>query len=179
MKKVFKGILCLSTLLVTSQVTASELDRNWSIGAGYYAFSLSNSDYSEADLDFSGVNLSAGYAFTNSFQLQGNYFSLEFDEVSELESTGFDLMAYGGTGLSRPGFKAYGGAGIFSDKWSISGVSESFSGIQFGGGLGYNWGPVALDLAIKLRQAEKYEDFMLMNGTYLAISTNLNLSYAF
>lgn len=183
MKKTFQGTLLLSSLLLGSQVSANELDspseKNWSIGLGSYVFSLANDSNSNADLDFSGFNLSAGYAFNNHFQVRGTYFSLDNDDYSALESAGFDLMAYGGIGLSKPGFRGYGGAGVFSDKWSASGESESFSGIQFGGGLGYNWGPAALDFVLTLRQADKYEDLMFETGTYFAMSGNLTISYLF
>ena len=107
------------------------------------------------------------------------YFSLENVDFSAVESDGFDFMIYGGTGLAEPGFRGYGGVGFFSDKWSVSSVDESFSGIQFGGGLGYNWGPVALDFVLTLRKADEYEDFIFEPGTYLAMSGNLSISYLF
>jgi len=181
MNKIFQGTLLLSTLLLCSQVNASDLgsEKKWSVGVGSYAFSLVNDDYSDADSDFTGFNLAAGYAFNNHFQIRATYFSLENDDFSSLESEGFDVMAYGGTGFAEKGFRGYGGAGIFSDKWSASYDSESFSGLQFGGGVGYNWGPAALDFVITLRQADKYEDFIYETGTYLAMSGNLTISYLF
>ena len=183
MKTIIKGTLLLSTLLLGSQVYANELDTinttNWSLGVGSYAFSLNNTNDSSGDLDFSGFNISAGYAVNNNFQIRGTYFNLENDDYSTVKSKGFDLMAYGGTGFSRKGFRGYGGAGLFSDKWSAPGESESFSGIQLGGGLGYNWGSIAIDLVVNLRQADKYEDFMSRSGTYIAAAGNLSLSYLF
>jgi hypothetical protein len=181
MKKIFQGTLLLSTLLLVSQANGSDFDseKQWSVGVGSYAFSLANDDYSDSDSDFTGFNLAAGYAFNNHFQIRATYFSLENDDFSSLESKGFDVMAYGGTGFAEKGFRGYGGAGIFSDKWSASYDSESFSGLQFGGGVGYNWGPAALDFVITLRQADKYEDFIYETGTYLAMSGNLTISYLF
>ena len=166
------------TLSAEAASTSTQL-KHWSVGVGSYAFSIANSEDSESSSDFSGFDLSAGYAFNNHFQIRGTYFQLENDEFGELESSGIDLMAYGGVGLAKSGFRGYGGAGFFSDEWKASRDSESFSGFQFGGGLGYNWGPVALDFVLKLRQADKYEDFMYETGTYLAISGNLNVSYLF
>lgn len=183
MKNVLQGTLLLSALLLGTQVQANEQNSvaktNWSLGIGSYAFSLVNDDNSNADLDFSGLNISAGYAVNNHFQIRGTYFHLENTDFSKVKSKGFDLMAYGGTGFSRKGIRGYGGAGFFSDKWSAQGESDSFSGIQLGAGLGYNWGPVAVDLVISLRQANKYEDFMFQSGTYVAASGNLTLSYLF
>ena len=147
MKKTFQGTLLLSSLLLGSFVQANELEpvpqKHWSIGAGAYAFTLENDDF------------------------------------SAIESDGFDLMAYGGVGLSKKGFRGYGGAGFFSDKWSALGENETMSGFQLGGGLGYNWGPAALDFVLTLRQADEYEDFMYRTGTYVAVSGNLTISYLF
>ena len=183
MQKLFQGTVLLSSLLLASQVNASELytdsEKHFSVGVGSYAFSLANDDFSDDEQDFTGFNLSAGYAFNNHFQVRATYFSLENDDFSALESKGFDVMAYGGTGFTEKGFRGYGGAGFFSDKWSASSNSESFSGLQFGGGLGYNWGPAALDFVLTLRQADKYEDFVNGYGTYIAMSGNLTVSYLF
>ena len=85
-------------------------------------------------MDFSGFNIAAGYAVNNHFQIRATYFSLENDDFSAIESDGFDLMAYGGVGLSKKGFRGYGGAGFFSDKWSALGENETMSGFQLGGG---------------------------------------------
>ena len=81
--------------------------------------------------------------------------------------------------VSKKGFRGYGGAGFFSDKWSALGENETMSGFQLGGGLGYNWGPAALDFVLTLRQADQYEDFMYRTGTYVAVSGNLTISYLF
>ena len=183
MKSAIYGTLLVTTLLFGYQAHANEQDSipstNWSIGIGSYAFSLANDDDYNADLDFTGLNIAAGYAVNNHFQIRGTYFQLENSDNSTVKSKGFDLMAYGGTGFSRKGIRGYGGAGFFSDKWSAQGESDSFSGIQLGAGLGYNWGPVAVDLVVNLRQANKYEDFMYRSGTYVAVSGNLTLSYLF
>lgn len=181
MKKSIQGYWILASLFTGTQVSANEFDleKNWSIGIGSYAFSVVNDNNSTDDLNFSGLNLSLGYAVNNHLQIRATYFSLENDDFSAVDSKGFDAMVYGGVGLSEKGFRGYGGGGFFSDKWSVSDESDSFSGIQFGGGLGYNWGPAALDFVLTLRQADKYEDFMFETGTYVAMSGNLTISYLF
>ena len=183
MKKILQGVLLLSTLSLGTQASANNseaaAEKNWSVGLGSYAFTLTSDNSYNSDLNFSGFNLAAGYAFNNHFQLRGTYFSLENDDFSAVESSGFDMMAYGGVGLSKPGFRGYGGAGFFSDKWKFTQFSKSFSGIQLGGGLGYNWGPVALDFVLTLRQADKYADYSFESGTYVAMSGNLTVSYLF
>lgn len=183
MRNAFHGTLFLFTLLLGSQAQANEKNAvsntNWSLGIGSYAFVLANDNDSSADLNFSGLNIAAGYAINNNFQIRGTYFSLEYDENAAVKSKGFDLMAYGGTGLSTKGFRAYGGPGFYSDKWSGNGDRESFSGFQLGGGLGYNWGAVAVDFVINFRQVEQYEDLMFKTGTYFAAAGNLTVSYLF
>mgnify|MGYP000333151891 CR=1 FL=1 len=184
MKKLVQGAVFLSTLLLGAQVNAKQVNSaaqtHWSIGAGSYAFTITNDNDSSDSFDFTGFNLAAGYAGNNHFQIRASYFSLENDDRPRREdSEGFDVMAYGGVGFSKKGFRGYGGAGLFSDKWSSQGNSESISGIQLGGGLGYNWGPAALDFAVTLRRAAEYEDYMYDSGTYVAVSANATMSYLF
>ncbi|WP_159817392.1 outer membrane beta-barrel protein [Colwellia sp. 20A7] len=180
MKKIFQGTLFLSTLLLGTQLHASEPnavpEKNWSIGIGSYAFILANDNNSNDD-EFSGFNIAAAYAVNNHFQIRATYFSLESDDYYAVESEGFDLMAYGGVGFSKKGFRGYGGAGFFSDERSDQ--SESISGFQLGGGLGYNWGPAALDFVLTLRKADEYEDYIYESGNYIAMSGNLTISYLF
>lgn len=182
MKKTIRNTLFLCTLLfgysVTANASNSNSEKHFSIGVGSYAFSLANDDNDSGTIDFSGINVAAGYAFSNKFQIRATYFSLENDNgYSGLENKGFDLMAYGGIGLSKRGFRGYGGAGLFSEEWGNQG--DSVSGFQFGGGLGYNWGPAALDFVLTLRQSDEYEDFVVVSGTYVAVSGNLTISYLF
>lgn len=173
----------------------SDQMNHWAIGVGSYAFVITNDnednyyygDYDNGDYDFSGFNVNASYAFNNHFQIRGTYFSLEDNDVNSRKSKGYDIMAYGGVGFAKSGFRGYGGAGYYSDKWSYEGdyysaryySDESFSGFQFGGGLGYNWGPVALDFVITLREADAYESEFTRTGTYIAMSGNLSVSYLF
>jgi hypothetical protein len=184
MLKIIQGTLLLSTLLLGAQANAQEVnsahERNWSVGIGSYAFVVvDDGNSTNDDFNFSGFNLTAAYAFNNHFQIRGGYFSLENDDFSNLDSEGYDLMAYGGVGFSKKGFRGYGGAGFFSDKWSFDPQNDTFSGFQVGGGLGYNWGPVALDFVLNLRKADKYEDYFYATGTYVAMSGALTVSYLF
>lgn len=180
MERSFKGALILSSIVLSSQVNGIEREQNhWSIGFGSYALSIANDDNSSGDLNFEGVNFTAGFAVNNHFQIRANYFSLEHEKFSAFENEGYDLMAYGGVGLTRKGFRGYGGAGLFSEEWSHSSQTESYSSFQLGGGLGYNWGPVALDFVINLRQADEYKDEIVESGTYVAASGNLTVSFLF
>ena len=147
MLKIIQRSLLLSTLFLGAQVNAQEVssahERNWSVGIGSYAFVVvDDQDNNDDDINFSGFNLAAAYAFNNHFQVRATYFSLENNDYNNVDSEGYDLMAYGGVGFSQKGFRGYGGAGFFSDKWSFDNQNDTFSGFQLGGGLGYNWGPV-------------------------------------
>lgn len=181
MKKLSPGVLCLSTLLASFQVTASESapssQRNWSIGSGFSDFSLSNAN---ADFNYDGLSFSVGYAPNNNVQIKGGYFTLHREKMRFIESKGADLMAYYGAGFTQPGFKVYAGGGLFTDQWRFT-ESESFTGVQVGAGLGYNWGAIGFDLVVAIRQANQYEDLVNENddGSYLARSTNAAFSYMF
>jgi hypothetical protein len=183
MDRSIKGALILSALAISSQVSAIELNsgnqNHLSVGVGSYALSIANDDNSSGDINFEGINLTAGFAVNNHFQIRASYFSLEHEQISAFENTGYDLMAYGGVGLSRKGFRGYGGAGLFSEEWSNSSQTESFSSFQLGGGIGYNWGPIALDFVINLRQADEYKEEIFESGTYVSVSGNLTVSYLF
>lgn len=169
-----------SSLFFTTQSFASNYDfTHWSVGVGSYAFTLSNDNRNSDDEDFGGLSITAAYAFNNHIQVRATYFSLENEDYSDLKSTGYDLMAYGGAGFTRKGFRSFGGFGFFSDKWKESYHSESFSNIQLGGGIGYSWDKVAVDLILKLRKADEYEDVLYYSGSYVAMSGNLSVSYLF
>ena len=107
---------------------------------------------------------------------------MEHDTVSAIDSTGYDLLAYYGTGLASQGFKAYIGGGLFKDTWEAIGFNKSFSGLQLGGGLGYNWDSISLELVLNIRDSSDYEDFVNnipppTSFTATAVSGSMLLSY--
>jgi len=159
------------------------VEKPFSIGIGTYASKIIAEDDSVVDAEFGGVALTITYVFSDHFSLRGNYFSLEEDTFSNLESKGFDLLAYLGTGMANQGFKAYIGGGVFKDKWTGSANSKSFNGLQLSGGFGYNWESVSLDFLINLRDASDYDDYFNEGVTNKsdvgAASGALLLSYRF
>jgi len=159
------------------------VEKPFSLGIGTYRSVISIDAPSTTDDELSGVAFTFGYAVSDMFALRGTYFSLEHDDFSDVESTGYDLLAYFGTGLASQGFKAYIGGGLFKDKWELGSFSESFDGLQLNGGLGYNWQSISLDLVLGIRDPSDYEDFansvFATNYTATAISTSLLLSYRF
>ena len=130
-----------------------------SLGFGLYNSTIAFDSPGFEDDELSGVGFSFGYAITDQFALRISYFSLEHDDFSEIDSTGFDLTGYIGTGLASYGFKAYVGGGLFNDKWEAGGFSKTFDGLQLNGGIGYNWEAVSVDFILGIRDASDYEDF--------------------
>lgn len=175
----------ISAPLFSLNVSANDTieSKPWNIGIGSYASSVNvDSTRGDEDIDFSGFNLTGSYAFSDNVAIRASYFSLDNDDFSALESTGFDVVAYYGTGLATTGFKAYIGGGLFSDSWSRERFSEDFSGLQINGGFGYSWEPVALDLVIGIRSASDYADLIGElggSGEVVAISASLMVSARF
>ena len=159
--------------MATSSAFAAE--KRFSVGGGIYVSTLSPSGY--ADEDFSGLALTGTAAFNNHFGVRLNLFSLEHDDVSSLDSSGFDLLALAGYNLANEGFKFYGGLGVFRDKLEYAGSSETFSGTQLNLGLGYNWSQVALDFSVSFRDSGDYEDSSGISVD--ATSGLLSLAYRF
>lgn len=160
------------------------VEKPFSLGLGTYSSVIDFDALGAAKDEFSGAAFTFGYTVSDSFLLRATYFSLEHDDLSAIESTGFDFLAYLGTGLAKQGFKAYIGGGFFKDEWEVFGFSETFNGLQLSGGIGYNWESVSLDFILGIRDPSDYEDFVnnippVTNYTATAISTSLLLSFRF
>jgi hypothetical protein len=173
-------LIAVTALLISTSLHAQEgVPKHWQIGLGIYSSTISYNNTS--DDEFSGGAISATYAASDNIAFRGTIFSLEHDDLSELDSSGYDLVIYGGTGLLTQGFKIYGGGGLFKDTMELSGFKENFNGLQLSGGLGYNWDAVAIDFVIGIRQVDDYDD--LVNNIGLtaeaAVSSNLSVSFRF
>lgn len=159
------------------------VEKPFSVGFGIYNSVISVDDPFYEDDELSGYAFSFGYAFTDQFALRATFFSLEHDDFSAIDSNGYDIVGYLGTGLASYGFKGYIGGGLFKDKWEIGGFSTTFDGLQLNGGLGYNWESVSLDLILGIRDADDYEDIINDafgdNVSATAISTMILLSARF
>lgn len=176
-------ILTSLIMLLSLNTKAEDLEKKFNVGLGTYALKIAYDDVNALDDDLSGFSISVLYAVSDQFALRGQYYLLEHDDVSSLDDTGIDLVAYFGTGLATHGFKAYIGGGLFNETWELSGFEESFSGLQINGGIGYNWDVVALDFVLGIRDPSDYEDFiqraLLINVDAAAISGSLILSARF
>lgn len=184
----FLALVLLSSSTLPSMAhadVAGESYKPFNIGIGTYATTISyDKDFAKDD-DLSGGSLSLAYAVSDSVALRGTFFSQEHDDTSDLESKGFDLLAYLGVNLATHGFKAYVGGGYFRDTWELGPFEETFDGLQLSGGIGYNWDYVALDFILGIRDASDYEDFVNGSGIYpedvtaTAITGSLLLSARF
>jgi hypothetical protein len=184
MRHVSAFLLLISLSSNAHIATAAEAVKPFTIGIGSYVSTIAYDNSLIKDDDLSGFSLSFGYAVSDQFALRGSYFSLEHDDLSDLESKGIDLLGYLGTGLATHGFKAYVGGGYFSDEWELGPVSERFNGLQLSGGIGYNWSSVSLDFILGIRDASDYEDFVNQAFPFnpvsaVAVSGSLLLSYRF
>ena len=172
-------LIVVTALLVSTSLHAQEGEpKHWQIGLGKYdniiLFDESNTD------EFSGEAISVTYAVSDNLAFRGTIFSLEHDDFSGLDSSGYDLVIYGGTGLLTQGFKIYGGGGLYKDTWEVTGFEdESFSGLQLNGGLGYNWDAVAFDFVFGFRQVNDYDDLANTVGSSADAATSSNLSVSF
>jgi len=100
-----------------------------------------------------------------------------------LENNGFDLLAYYGKGFTKLGLKAFFGGGIYNESWKLPGFSDDFNGLQFSGGIGYNWDAVSLDLTLAIRESGDYDKLIQnnlgLNLDPVAFSSSLTLSARF
>jgi hypothetical protein len=169
MKKLIHIALISVASLMSLNIQSEEQEKKFNLGIGTYALTVVYSDSLLGDDDLSGFGLNAMYAFTDSFAIRGEYYSLDHDDSSSIEATGIDLVAYIGTGLATQGFKAYIGGGLFSETWESPTQTEDFGGLQLNGGIGYNWDVLALDFVLGIRDASDYEEFIQKN---LFVSTD-------
>lgn len=155
------------------------LEKPLAVGIGTYASAINFDNVAIDDLEFSGLALSVSYAISNQYLVRATYFSLEEEDITNLDSSGYDLLAYIGTGLAAHGLKAYVGGGLFSEELDDGFESERFSGIQLSGGVGYNWDAVSLDLIFGFRDSSDYEDDGTDATDVTAFSSSLLLSARF
>jgi len=170
----------LITFFISFNVHADgngEAEKPFNIGIGLYDNTITYEN-SIIDDELSGTSISIAYAISDQVGLRATFFSLEHDDVSAIDSDGYDLVAYIGSGLASNGFKAYIGGGIYKEEWKLGPIRETFSGLQLNGGLGYSWESVSVDVILGLRDAGDYEDFVNA-GTAVAVSSMFLVSARF
>lgn len=174
MKKMHIAIA--ASLLALASLPAAAQDIKFSLGGGIYNSTQEFDRY--ADDEFGGLALTATAAINNHVGAQVNFYSAEHDKYSTWEASGYDLLVLGGINLIENGFKAYVSAGFFREEWEEYGFKETFSGPQFGLGVGYNWEKVSVDLSLNFRDSSDYDDFWVPD-TSSVTSSLLSASYRF
>ena len=172
--KIYRLVVLVSLLISSSLYAQSYDQKRLQVGFGVYNLTVNYNN--SFDYEFSGTAISAAYAPTDNLSFRVSFYSLDNDDFSALESSGYDLVIYGGTGLATQGFKIYGGGGIYSDTWELNGFEDDFSGVQLSGGLGYNWEVVALDFVIGIRSTSDYEDELSQIGLLVDTVTTSSLT---
>ena len=155
-------LLVLQTAFFT--VTATE-PKKFNLGAGYYSLQLYDEAYSYDSDRFNGISLSASYMFTNRVALRANYYMLRQGDFAYDDADGWEVLALFGNGLATQGGKWYVGAGYFNEQWQASSGSDSFNGLQLGGGFGYNWETIALEMQLTFRNTGDYDDTLGTQNT--------------
>ena len=154
------------------------LPKKITIGVGAYALLIANDSTALDDDQLSGFTASGQYAFSDMFALRAAYYALDHSDFTNVNANGFDLVGYVGTGMMTKGFKIYGGGGYYSESWETSGTSQSFTGLQLNGGLGYNWENAGLDFMLALRQTSDYEDVLVGSGIEIDVAASATVIVA-
>ena len=177
----FRYALMILLSVMPMYAQSAGYEKNINVGIGTYALVIVNDSDTFDDDRFSGFSVSGLYAVSDMFALRAAYYALDHDDFSNIDNTGFDFVGYVGAGLLSEGFKIYGGGGIFTEKWEVAGIDESFNGLQLSGGIGYNWQNVALDFVLAFREKSDYEDMLVGTGVNVdaAASGSLILSARF
>jgi len=171
---VFAGSLFLST-----QAIAEEGRGNIGIGSKSLAISVTSASNVTSQYEWTGSALTAEYDFTSWLSLNGSVYDLTENVDSNSKMRGLDIGLR--LGINDVGVVYSCAIGYFNDKWIHPKftASQSISGVTFGGGIGYNWDHVNLNLeAFSLRFSSDYEN-NFGSGVSRVNSTQLSVAYRF
>ncbi|WP_323751420.1 outer membrane beta-barrel protein [Marinobacter sp.] len=179
-----KALIAASISMTATPALATEVDeqKRFSVGISSFATATSiDTYYGSEDENFSGFALFGTAAVNDNFAFRLTYANQSHEDDSNLDLTAIEGSVIAGTGLATTGFKAYGSLGFFNETLEYSGYSEEFdfNGLMLGGGIGYNWNPVSLELWINFRDAGDYEDFVGGDADATAASGGIGLSARF
>jgi len=155
-------------LVLCAGVAAAQVaEKNTTVSIGSYAINWSSDVEDSDDIKFKGFALGGTIAMSPSMAIRGGYFMTELDadndaDDGDVKLNGFEAQLLLGSNLNGMGFKIYGLGGYFQDtvEETYAGETddEDYSGLMFGGGLGYNWNGAAIDFSIAWRQEDDYTD---------------------
>jgi hypothetical protein len=167
--------LTLAAFLISTPALGAD-DKAMNLGVSSFAIILST-DYAVDD-DFSGAALTGSYATNDEVRFKGSLYSTEHDVLSGFENNGFTLSVQFGKGFKSQGFGWYGNLGFYTETWKLLDFSEDFTGLEFGGGIAYNWEDVSIDWGLfNFRSTGDYDEFTEVPVT--AVSGNLGISARF
>ncbi|WP_394170858.1 hypothetical protein [Saccharospirillum alexandrii] len=151
----------------------------FAIGAGVRSSVWVYPDESEYDA-FVGPSLDIE-AGIGAFALQGSYHYKQIvTSDSDVYLIGWDIGAKLGRGVARYGTKYYGSLGYYSESVEQDGFEDTqISGFYVGGGGGYNWDELGLDIQADWHFGDNYEEFFNGNVDVQTISIRTVLSYRF
>ena len=171
--------LTLIVLLIPLAAYPGTEPKNFNLGIGYYSLQIyqtySDETYSYDSDRLNGVSLSGAYMFSDNIAFRGTFYSLKRGNFADTDASGFDALAYYGSGLATRGGKWYIGGGYFSEEWNIKAESNSFSGLQLSGGFGYNWERYAFDMLLHLRDPSDYDKHLAAPGSEINTAGVLSL----
>lgn len=160
MRTIFQSILAtiyIGALLAPQSTEAAPDGRNYALSLTSYGTSI----------EFDGItdNLS-GWGLTfdavvaelqfSELAIRGTAARQKHDDFSRIDINAFELSLLWGRGLNHYGFNWAIGGGLFTEQWTDR-SSVNFNGVQFSGGIGYNWDQVAINGWISLRDANAYK----------------------
>ncbi len=161
-------LICAASIMSAS---AAAEESHHQFGVTSYALSLDAGSISDGTntvditTEASGGGLFYAATFNANVAMKATLYWLNVDEISDIsvsdgDVNGIEGQLLVGSNLNQPGFKAYIAPGIYSEDVSFGNASTSFEGFQLGGGLGYNWSVVSVDLWLNWRDSSEYEDFL-------------------
>ena len=151
--------LTLSVIFIPLSTYSVTKPKHINLGIGYYTVQIYDETYSYDSDRLNGVSLSATYMFSDKVALRGTVYSLEQGDFDNTNADGWEALAYYGRGMATPGGKWYVGGGYFSEQWNDAAGSNTFNGLQLGGGFGYNWEQLAFDMLLHLRDTSDYDNY--------------------
>lgn len=164
-----------------SAVVADVFKPSYSVGLARFAISQTTEQGSYyQDYIYTGVKISGAVNLNNHIQGGVGFYNTSETQFSDLSLKGYNLRVNFGKGFTQEGFKIYGSFGLYNDQLDNGVVTENVKGLELGGGLGYNFGNIAVDWGYTLRDSSEYETERMYGenmdvtttSAFLALSAN-------
>jgi hypothetical protein len=171
--------LALIALLIPLVAYSDTEPKIFNLGIGYYSLQIdktySDETYPYDTKRLDGVSFSAAYMFSDNVALRGTYYTLNQSDFIDADEDGWEVFAFYGSGLATRGSKWYIGGGYFRDQLNGATESNSFDGLQLGGGFGYNWERYAFEMLLTMRNTTDYDTHLGVSGTEINTAGVLSL----